>query len=144
MHYQNVIPCCVSSSPSFSLSSTISSSFLSHSLSSSLLSFSFVFSVSLSLRVCCGRVVVVSRGVSCCVVVLCLVLWCVRCVVWCVCGVVWCDKPLKKPPCTHSKRPSVRRHHAHMCFNMCAWCRYTQGAFWIYTRGFWMDTRSAL
>ena len=21
----------------------------------------------------------------------------------------------------------VYRHHAHMCFNMCAWCRYTRG-----------------
>ena len=23
------------------------------------------------------------------------------------------------PPCVHSKRPRVYRHHAHMCFNMC-------------------------
>ena len=27
----------------------------------------------------------------------------------------------------HSKRPRVCRHHAHMCFNMRAWCQYTRG-----------------
>ena len=35
--------------------------------------------------------------------------------------------PHKTPPCVRSKRPRVHRHHAHMCFNMCAWCRYTRG-----------------
>ena len=35
----------------------------------------------------------------------------------------------KTPPCVHSKRPRVCRHHAHMCFNMCAWCRHTRGRF---------------
>ena len=28
-----------------------------------------------------------------------------------------------------SKRPRVYRHHTHMCFNMCAWCRHTRGRF---------------
>ena len=37
--------------------------------------------------------------------------------------------PLKTCPCVRSKRPRVYRHHAHMCFNMCAWCRYTRGRF---------------
>ena len=37
--------------------------------------------------------------------------------------------PLKTPPCVDSKRPRVCRHHAHMCFNMWAWCRYTRGRF---------------
>ena len=32
----------------------------------------------------------------------------------------------KTPPCVHSKRPRVCRHHAHMCFNMWACCRYTR------------------
>ena len=45
----------------------------------------------------------------------------------CVCG-VWCGTQ-KKPPCVDSKRPRVYRHHAHMCQNMRAWCRYTQGRF---------------
>ena len=35
----------------------------------------------------------------------------------------------KIAPCVHSKRPRVCRHHAHMCFNMCAWCRYTRERF---------------
>ena len=37
-------------------------------------------------------------------------------------------------PCVRSKRPRVSRHHAHMCVNMCAWCRYTRSRFWIHTR----------
>ena len=37
--------------------------------------------------------------------------------------------PSKKPPCVDSKRPRVYRHHAHMCYHMCAWCRYTRGRF---------------
>ena len=47
---------------------------------------------------------------------------------WCV----WCGTmknpvcPSKTLPCVHSKRPRVYRHHAHMCFNMCAWCRHTR------------------
>ena len=35
----------------------------------------------------------------------------------------------KTSPCEDSKRPRVYWHHAHMCFNMCAWCRYTRGRF---------------
>ena len=35
----------------------------------------------------------------------------------------------KTSPCGRSKRPRVDPHHAHMCFNMCAWCRYTRGRF---------------
>ena len=37
--------------------------------------------------------------------------------------------PFNTPPCVHSKRPRVYRHHAHMCFNMCAWCRHTRRRF---------------
>ena len=50
-----------------------------------------------------------------------------------VCGV--CDTlknpvcPSKPSPCVRSKRPRVYRHYAHMCFNMCAWYRYTRGRF---------------
>ena len=57
--------------------------------------------------------------------------------VWCgvvrcgACRVVWhAENPvcrLKTPPCVHSKRPRARQQHAHMLFNMCAWCRYTRG-----------------
>ena len=48
---------------------------------------------------------------------------------WCVVVFgVWCGTQ-KKPPCVDSKRPRVYRHHAHMCQNMRAWCRYTQGRF---------------
>ena len=32
-------------------------------------------------------------------------------------------------PFVHSKRLRVYRHHAHMSFNICAWCRYTQKRF---------------
>ena len=55
-------------------------------------------------------------------VCLCVCLWCV------VVFGVWCGTQ-KKPPCVDSKRPRVYRHHAHMCQNMRAWCRYTQGRF---------------
>ena len=30
---------------------------------------------------------------------------------------------------TPQERLRVCRHHAHMCFNMCVWCRHTQGRF---------------
>ena len=85
-------------------------------------------SVSVSVSLCfCLRVVwcVWCCGVWC--VVLCCV---VLCVVWC--GVVWCVARLgtqRKPPCVDSKRPRVYRHHAHMCYHMRAWCRYTRGRF---------------
>ena len=62
----------------------------------------------------------------------CLWLWS-----WCVCVrvacVVWHAEnpvcPFDAPPCVHSKRPRVCRQHAHMLFNMCAWCRCTRGRF---------------
>ena len=64
-------------------------------------------------------------------VVLLVCVWCVGvCVcLWCVVVFgVWCGTQ-KKPPCVDSKRPRVYRHHAHMCYHMRAWCRYTQGRF---------------
>ena len=33
------------------------------------------------------------------------------------------------PPCVHSKRPRVCRHHAHMLKSMCACCWHTRGRF---------------
>ena len=42
----------------------------------------------------------------------------------------------KTPPCVHSKRPRVCWQHAHMCFNMCAWCRYTRGRLNLQKGGF--------
>ena len=76
------------------------------------LSFSvFFLALSLSVSVCC----------------------CVSVVFWCVCLCVLGEEvtvcALKTPPCVHSKRPRVNRHHAHMCFNMRAWCRYTRRSF---------------
>ena len=89
------------------------------------------------------------RVMWCVVVCVCVVcVWCVWCVcVWCVCVYVcmlllcvwlcvcvvcvwcWLCDTLKKPPCVDSKSPRVYGHHAHMCFNMCAWCRHTRGRF---------------
>ena len=88
--------------------------------------------------VCCLCVLFVCVCVSfvcvVCVVCLCVCLsLCVRCV--CVC---WGTQKKRgknahvdsdTPPCVHSKRPRVCRHHTHMCFNMCAWCWYTRGRF---------------
>ena len=103
-------------------------------LSSSPAFLSLSVSVSLSLSLClrvmlcvvlcgvcrCGRGVVGGRGV-------CLV---------CVCVLRHAEQTWKNPcvdsktsPCVHSKRPRVYGHHAHMCFNMCAWCQYTRGRF---------------
>ena len=63
----------------------------------------------------------------------CCVVCCVLCVVVLVCVVWHAEKfpcvDLKRPPCVHSKRPRVYRHHVHMCFNMCAWCRHTRRCF---------------
>ena len=39
---------------------------------------------------------------------------------------MWCGTQ-RKPPCVDSRRPRVYRHHARMCQNMRAWCRYTRG-----------------
>ena len=49
------------------------------------------------------------------------------CCVWC--GVWRGLARRKKPSCVDSKRPRVYRHHAHMCYHMRAWCRYTRGRF---------------
>ena len=82
-----------------------------------------------------------------CVIVVVVCVWCVcvclvrvcvfLCVSVCVCVCCGTLKNVEKnpcvnsktPPCAHSKRPRVYRHHAHMCFNMCTWCRYTRGRF---------------
>ena len=47
------------------------------------------------------------------------------CLVCGMCGVVW---RAEKPPCVHSKRLRAYRHHAYMCFNLCA-CRHTRRRF---------------
>ena len=94
----------------------VSSLFLSRSslFLSSL--FSLLASSSLFLSCLLFSCLVLSLSVS-------VSVWC--CVLWCC--VVCVDS--KTPPCVHSKRPRVCRHHAHMCFNMFAWCRYTRGRF---------------
>ena len=61
-----------------------------------------------------------------------MVLCCVVCVVWCVARL----GTQKKPSCVDSKRPRVYRHHAHMCYHMCAWFRYTRGRFESTHEGF--------
>ena len=79
------------------------------------LSFS-VFFLCLCLRMLLWLLLCVVGVVSC---ALCLV----SCVVWC--GVTrW-----KRPPCVHSKRPRVCRHHAHMLKHMRAWCGYKRDIF---------------
>ena len=121
---------CLSFSVSFSVSLCLSL-FLSVSVSLCLSLFlSVSVSVSLSISVClCLCVSLSPCGVVCCGVVWCA--WCcVLCCVCCVWCVVWCVARLgmqKKPPCVDSKRPRVHRHHAHMCYHMRAWCRYTRG-----------------
>ena len=88
-----------------------------------------LFSLSLSVSVClCLCVSLSPCGVVCCGVV-----WCV-----CVCGVWRGLARRKKPPCVDAKRPRVYRHHAHMCYHMCAWCRYTRGRF-ASTHGGFLD-----
>ena len=66
-------------------------------------------------------------SVSCWCGVLLVSCGCVVCVVW------HAEKPpcvsSKRLPSVHSTRPRVYRHHVHMCFNMCAWCRYTWRRF---------------
>ena len=79
----------------------------------------------------------------------CCVLWCMSLWSWCywwsccvfVCVLRHAEKTWKKPvcgfknasvcafktsPCVRSKCPRVYGHHAHMCFNMYAWCLYTR------------------
>ena len=58
-----------------------------------------------------------------------VLLMCVSLRSWCgvcVCA-VWCDT--LKTPCVHSNRPHVCWQHAHMLFNIRAWCRCTRGRF---------------
>ena len=122
-------------------------SFLVSTLSSSR-SFSFLVFSFLVLSPFLGLSLSVSLFVFLCGVVCCVVL-CVSLWSWCVFGVCVCvlrhaekvKNPYvasKTPPCVHARHPRVCRHHAHMCFNMCAWSRYTRGRFeWTHgvTRG---------
>ena len=125
---------------SFLVSPLSSSCFFSFIVSSSLFLSCLVFScLVLSLFLCLSLSLSVSVFFLCLSLCFCLSLslclsvsvWC--CVLWCcVVCVVWCVARLgtqKKPPCVDAKRPRVYRHHAHMCYHMCAWCRYTRGRF---------------
>ena len=100
------------------LFSSLVFSFLFLSCLSFCLPVSLCFSLSLSVSVCLCLCVSLSVSVWCCV------LWCV-CVVLCVARL----GTQKTPPCVDSKRPRVYRHHAHMCYHMRVWCRYTRGRF---------------
>ena len=109
----------------FSLLSSLFLSFIFSLLASLLSSLVFLCLFSLSLSVS----VFVWCYVLCCV--WCCVwecMWCLWCGLWCVSlwpwlwlWCVWCGVARWKLPCVDSSRP-----HAHMCFNMCAWCRYTR------------------
>ena len=121
--------------------SCLFSSLLFHLLVSSLLLSRLLFScIVLSLFLCLSLSLSVSVFFLCLSLCFCLSLslclsvsvWC--CVLWCcvVCGTQ------KKPPCVDAKRPRVYRHHAHMCYHMCAWCRYTRGRF-ASTHGGFLD-----
>ena len=83
-----------------------------------------------TLKITVGFGVVCSRclvGVCWCGVLL-VSCGCVVCLVWHVQNAPPCVRS-QRTPCVRSQRPSVCRQHAHMCFNMCAWCRYTRRAF---------------
>ena len=123
--------------------SCLFSSLLFHLLVSSLLLSRLLFScIVLSLFLC------LSLSLSVSVFFLCLFLFlsvsvsvslCLRVVLCGVCGVV-CGAAwhAEKPPCVDAKRPRVYRHHAHMCYHMCAWCRYTRKRF-ASTHGGFLD-----
>ena len=104
---------------------------LSLSLSLSLSSFSVSLCLSLSLSVSLSLSFRVMLCVVLCgVVVLLVVVVCVLCVMR------HAEKTWKNPYvdsdtplCVHSIRPRACWHHAHMCFNMCAWCGYTRVRF---------------
>ena len=87
-----------------------------------MLSFVFRLLSSLTLFLCL-------LSLSPCVVVV-VVVVVARCC--CCCG---CDTlknlvcPSKTSLCGRSKRPRVCQHHAHTCFNMCAWCRHARRHF---------------
>ena len=67
-------------------------------------------------KTCAGSPVVV--WVCRCCVVLC-------CVVLCRCGVMWHAENLR----VYIQNVPVCRQHAHMLFNIFAWCRHTRGRF---------------
>ena len=118
---------------SFLSSLSFSSSVLFSRLLFSFLVLSCLVSLSLFLSVSLCSCLSVSVSVWWCVVwfvccVLCVLVWLLLLLLLCVVCCVWCGTQ-KKPPCVDSKRPRVYRHHAHMCQNMRAWCRYTQGRF---------------
>ena len=118
--------------------SCLVSSLLFHLLLPSCLVSSSLVSLPLSLFLClCLRVMlcVVVFGGVCVVVCVVVCVCCGVCVCVCVCcgtlkkrakNSVWIQKTA---PCVHSIRPRVYRHHAHMCYHMRAWCRYTRGRF---------------
>ena len=120
------------------------SGLFSSTLFLSCLVLSCLVSLSLFLSVSLCFCLSVSVSVWWCVVwyvccVLCVLVWLLLllCVVCCVlCGTQ------KKPPCVDSKRPRVYRHHARMCQNMRAWCRYTRGRF-ERTHGGFLDGHTA-
>ena len=73
------------------------------------------------------------------VVVLLVVVVCV-CVCWCcvVCVVVVVVLLLVVVcvcVCCGTLKKRENPHHAHMCFNMCAWCRYTRDILNLHTEG---------
>ena len=90
---------------------------------------------------CCGLLLVI--GVSAYAVSIALVLSCLLV----ACGTKFfflslsSSSPSLTPLCVHSKTSPctfktsrVYLHHAHTCFNMCAWCRYTRGRLtWFYS-----------
>ena len=65
--------------------------------------------------------------------VVCVVWWCVLWCVWFVC--VWCVCVWRG--LARRKNLRVYRHHAHVCYHMRAWCRYTRGRFESTHGGFW-------
>ena len=132
MPYRSVNPCRVLSSPSFSLSSSLSSSLVLSSFSVFNLCHSLSLSVSVSpclcLRVvlwscCCG----VSWCVMLCCVVSCGAVWCV------VCG-VWCVSVQNVPMCPSKTSPCVPAPRAHVETHVRVVPAYT-GTFWTDTRG---------
>ena len=76
------------------------------------------------------------------------VVWWSWCVFVCLCVLRHAEKTWenpcvgsKTPPCVHSKRPRVCRHHAHICFNMVPVQHedvlnlHTEGVLYIHTGG---------
>ena len=94
---------------------------------------SFIFTSLSSLSSCLSLV----SSLFCFFVSLCVVVVCVCVLWWCVWFVLlwWCVTLRDTRACIQNasvctfKTFRVYRHHAHMCFNMCAWCRYTRRRF---------------